>query len=169
MRSSASAFIVAATLVCGCQQMVTGAVEAEPVRPGEVAIELAGPGEAAIVVPVLINGQGPFSFVLDTGATITCLDQELAARLELPAATGMRGFGAGIGGSGAVSLVKIEMLEVGEAAARDLVACTLDLGAISAIGIEAEGLLGLNFLKPYRMTLDFQRAVLRLETPEGDR
>lgn len=159
--------IVLLLLAAGCQEVVAPPDEAEPVRPGEVAFELAGPGDAAILVPVRINGKGPFDFVLDTGATITCLDASLAKELELEPAEGIRGIGAGIGGAGNVSIVRIDTIEVGEAAARDLLACTVDLGAIGDVGIEARGLLGLNFLKPFRMTLDFERNALILEEPSA--
>ncbi|HEU0076709.1 MAG TPA: hypothetical protein VFQ76_03610 [Longimicrobiaceae bacterium] len=36
---------------------------------------------AAIIVPVFVNGVGPFDFVLDTGATFTCLEPMLSRRL----------------------------------------------------------------------------------------
>jgi predicted aspartyl protease len=34
--------------------------------------------------PVFIQGQGPFRFVIDTGASVSIIDPELAARLQLP-------------------------------------------------------------------------------------
>lgn len=154
-------------LAARCEQLATQAVEAEAIRPGEVAFDLAGQGEAAIVVPVRINGEGPFSFVLDTGATLTCLDRQLSERLGLEPAAGMRGIAGGVGSIGAVDLVRIDRIEVGEAAATDLVACALDLSAIGDVGIEAEGLLGLNFLRGFHVAIDFERSVLTLETAES--
>ncbi len=52
--------------------------------PGEVSFKLAGANEAALIVPVKINGKGPYDFVLDTGATFTCVDRKLAEELTLP-------------------------------------------------------------------------------------
>jgi predicted aspartyl protease len=46
------------------------------------------PNDAAIMVQVKINGQGPYDFVLDTGATFTCLDNDLADQLKLPRVEG---------------------------------------------------------------------------------
>src|SRR5215470_6495405 len=43
-------------------------------------------GESIIVVPVTINGAGPFDFMLDTGTTDTLIDRKLAEELHLPAA-----------------------------------------------------------------------------------
>lgn len=132
---------------------------------GEIAFDLAGPGDAAIIVPVFINGQGPFRFVLDTGATFTCLDPALSRRLALPERRGSLGVGAGIGGAGPVRLVRIDSLRLGGAGAEDLTACEVDLGHTAQVGIELDGLLGLNFLKPFRVTLDFEREVLTLREP----
>lgn len=132
---------------------------------GEVAFEWAGPGGAALVLPVHVNGEGPFDFVLDTGATLTCLDQSLVERLGLPEARGRVGFGAGVGGSGAMRLVAIDSLRVGAAEAADLTGCALDLPQAEALGIEFQGLLGLNFLRSFRLSLDFERQVVRFQEP----
>lgn len=40
-------------------------------------------GSAIIVAGVCLEGQGPFSFIVDTGASITAIDPILAARLRL--------------------------------------------------------------------------------------
>ena len=39
-----------------------------------------------IVVPVTINGAGPFDFLVDTGSTDTIIDRKLAEELHLPSA-----------------------------------------------------------------------------------
>ena len=39
-----------------------------------------------VLVPVMVNGTGPYSFLLDTGATSTMLSPALASRLRLSAA-----------------------------------------------------------------------------------
>jgi len=62
-------------------------------EPGDVPFELAPPNDAAIIVPVKINGHGPFKFVLDTGATFTCIDQKLVDQLKLPEWRGQFGIG----------------------------------------------------------------------------
>jgi predicted aspartyl protease len=129
---------------------------------GEVAFELAGPGGAALTVPVHVNGSGPYRFVLDTGATLTCVNSRVAAELELPEQRGMTGMGAGVASSGRMRLVRVDSLRVGGAAAAGLTACELDLAHVEALGIEIDGLLGLNFLREYRVTLDFEREVLIL-------
>jgi len=70
-----------------------------------VALALAGPAQARslesaaggrtpmrvvagrlLIVPVTLNGAGPFPFLLDTGATCSVVDEALADRLRLPRA-----------------------------------------------------------------------------------
>ena len=110
---------------------------------GEMAFELAGPNGAALMVPVHVNGEGPFRFVLDTGATITCVE-----------------------GTTRMRLVRLDSLRVGGARAEGITACALDLAHTAAIGVEIEGLLGLDFLRSYRVTLDFDRQVLLLQAAD---
>jgi hypothetical protein len=42
--------------------------------------------DSMMIVPVTINGSGPFDFMLDTGNTKTLIDQRLAEELHLPSA-----------------------------------------------------------------------------------
>jgi predicted aspartyl protease len=132
---------------------------------GEVAFRLAGPNEAALLVPVHLNGEGPFDFVLDTGATMTCVSQQTAEELELPRQRGAVGVGVGIGGAGRVGFVRLDSLRLGAARALDMSACLLDLEHMAAFGTPIHGLLGLNFLRSFRVTLDFERNVLILVEP----
>lgn len=169
-RSAATALLVASL---ACVQTGTGTPERVEVSSqggaegAGVAFELAGPGEAAVLVPVHVDGEGPFQLVVDTGATLTCLDRELVERLDLPDARGQRGVGFGIGGDGGgrMRLVEVESLRVGDATAEGLTACTVDLSAIRGAGIPAEGLLGLDFLRSFRVTFDFEARRLLLEPP----
>lgn len=129
----------------------------------EVSFDLAGPGGAAILVPVHVNDRGPFQFVLDTGATMTCVAETLADSLQLPEQRGRAGLGASVESTGRLRLVSVDSLRVGEVRATGLSACTLDLTSLQQAGLNADGLLGLNFLRSFRMTLDFDRSIVRFE------
>lgn len=166
MRRAAGAAVLLAFVGC----VETGAPDRTEVTAdtGEtgVPIRLAGPGGAALLVPVRINGRGPYDFVLDTGATLTCVDAALADSLGLPGATGQRGIGAGIQGRpGSMRLVEIDSLSIGNARAEGLTGCALDLAQIRSMGIETRGLVGLNFLTSFRVTLDFAADRLILTRP----
>lgn len=158
--------LTVAALLGGCEVGAPARVEAPAdTAAGEIGFRMAGRNAAAILVPVHINGEGPFDFVLDTGATLTCIERETAARLALPEQRGALGVGVGIGGGGRVDLVRVDSLRVGEARAVGMTACVLDLQQFAAIGTPIDGLLGLNFLRSFRMTLDFERNVLFLTEP----
>jgi predicted aspartyl protease len=159
--------VLAALVMAGCPD--TGApAHVEIEGNGEatgVTFELAGPGGAALMVPVHLNGTGPYGFVLDTGATMTCVDVALSDRLGIPDAAG-RGVGVGIGQEpGALRLIAIDSVRVGGAMAAGLTGCALNLEQFREMGLEVEGLLGLNFLQQFRVTLDFERNQLSLERP----
>lgn len=161
----ASALLSAWT--AGCAEVGRPSESSAPpdTTSGGIAFKLVGPGGAALVVPAYINGKGPIDLILDTGATLTCVDTSLVRALALPERRAMIGTAVGIGGGGLVRIVGVDSLRVGAASARDLTACSMNLGALGAIGPEVRGLLGLNFLRSFRVTLDFERKVLHLTQP----
>ena len=133
--------------------------------PGEVPFELAAPNDAAIIVPVKINGRGPFKFVLDTGATFTCIDQKLVDQLKLPEWRGQFGVGVLMPTEGNIKLVSVDTLEVGNVKATDMKACATEFSHLQTGGLDARGLVGLNFLKSFRVSIDFKKKILHLEKP----
>jgi predicted aspartyl protease len=130
----------------------------------EISFRLS-PRASAILVSAYVNGKGPVDLILDTGSTLTCLDDSLTRELKLPRRLGSVGVGAGVGMSGPVQLLKVDSLRVGAAAASNITVCALDLGALQRVSPGARGLLGLNFLKSFRVNIDFQRRVLQLTAP----
>jgi predicted aspartyl protease len=168
MKTAIAAVLFAASVVftlTGCETEVRPAAVVVPAdsAAGEVDFRLTGPGGAAMLVPVHINGEGPFEFVLDTGATIMCLDERLIERLSVPVDTRRSGIGAGIRGTGQIQLVRLDSVRIGAAQANELSACVLDLAHTQALGIEFDGLIGLNFLREFRVTIDFARNVMILQ------
>lgn len=166
MRRLSTVLLLAPVLACSDIGGSASASAPADTAAGEVSFRLAGPGGAAMVVPAYINGEGPYDLILDTGATLTCLDASLVAELSLPERRAVRGTAVGIGGSGRVQIVAVDSLRVGNASTSGLSACALDLQALRTIGEEVRGLLGLDFLKSYRVTMDFEREVLVLTRAE---
>src|SRR5438309_3945575 len=161
-------FLVVLLLVawsgCGIPAPKDFGVPAET-APGEVNFELAPPNDAAIIVPVKINGQGPYKFVLDTGATFTCIDQKLVDELKLPEWRGQFGVGVLAPTEGAVKLVSIDTFEVGNTKATAMKACAIEFSRLQTGGLDARGLVGLNFLKSFQVKIDFKKRVLLLDKP----
>lgn len=160
-------FMGAYILIAACDSAVPGRVEAPAdSAAGEIAFELAGPNEAALVVPVEINAREAVDFVLDTGATLTCIDVSLARELGLPDQNAVGGVAIGALTAGRIETVHIDTLRVGNAAVFDISACKLDLASLRA-AFGAQGLLGLNFLKSFDVAIDFERKVVTLRDPQG--
>lgn len=161
-----SRLVLVLLLLSACDRMAPERVDIPAdSAAGEVPFELAGSGGAALVVSVHVNGNGPHQFILDTGATITCVDEGLASTLQLPDVRGVIGTASGIGGQGQLRLVSIDSLAIGGVRAHDLQACVVDLRHLDGMGLDLDGLIGLNVLKEFRVTLDFQRNIVTLGAP----
>lgn len=80
-----------------------------------VKILHGGGGAAMILVPVTIEGHGPYDFALDTGAGITLIDTQLADELQLQV-TGDSAPVSGVGGTQDITPVHIESWKTGKVA-----------------------------------------------------
>lgn len=164
MRLKTPFVLVAALVAVGCEGAMPGRVSVQAdTAAGEVPLRMAGRGSAVLMVAAHINGTGPYNLVLDTGATLTCVDEQLARELQLPRKTGAVGVGAGVGGSGSVELVQVDSVRLGGSTVRNLTACVLDLRHLRDLGAGGvSGLLGLNFLTVFHVTLDFEQRLMTL-------
>lgn len=136
---------------CAQAQAPAPGPEAAPV-PASVVLGLVLPG---MTVPVMINGQGPFQFAIDSGSTTTLISEELAERLQLPQGKTVRVHA--MGGTARIRTVKIANIEVSANKQSDL-----ELVAVSRDNLEADGLVGLNLLKKQRITMDFRERTIRI-------
>jgi len=118
-----------------------------------------------IIVPVTINGSGPYDFVLDTGSNNTMLDQKLADELALP--HGSERISVGVMGSVTMSAVYANSLSIAGAtvAGKDLFLFT----SADAKGLprKVRGVLGEDFLQNFDVLLDYRHQVLQLESGLG--
>ncbi|MBV9959315.1 MAG: aspartyl protease family protein [Acidobacteria bacterium] len=135
----------------------------------EVSFRLAGGAQPLILLTVRAGGAGPFEFILDTGAGTSLITPELARQLNVAETAHKDGVGAG--GRVRVALGRLASLEVGAARVEDLeVAITDELQRIGlAVGAKIDGDVGYNFLKNFRVTIDYARYMLRLDqATEGE-
>ncbi len=130
---------------------------------GAIPFRLAHPSKPLIVVPAFLNGQGPFDIAVDTGASSTTLSLELAQSLGLP----LESITDITGGGGKVRAWKsqVESLAIGSAKREALGVAVSDfLKPLSqAIGVELHGIAGYNFLRHFRVTVDYPAELLGLD------
>jgi len=139
---------------------------AATISPGSAKIKfrLAGGAQPLILVPIHVNDRGPFDFILDTGAGTSLLASDLAKQLELKTISSKEGQSAG--GKVSVSLAKVS-LAAGEAKLGDVDIGIVDLSHIGkTIGARIDGDLGYNFLKYFRVTIDYRDCEIRFDDPK---
>ena len=130
---------------------------------GGVPFRLADEEKPLVLVAVRLGEQGPFQFALDTGASMTVVSPEVA-----------RGLGAGdrrpakmLGGGGRVAGLSgaVARVRVGEQDGREVgVVIGPFLGPLSeVVGTRLDGILGYNFLRRFRVTIDYPARHLVLE------
>jgi predicted aspartyl protease len=117
--------------------------------------------ERLVIVPVRVNGEGPFDFLLDTGTTTTLVTTELAARLSLRAADRLTLVTAA--GERAAPRVRLTRLALGGREARDVEALALELDAVRRLDGRVAGVLGQNFLRHFNYALDYARRQIEFD------
>jgi predicted aspartyl protease len=131
-----------------------------------VKFHLAGGAQPLILLPVSVNGQGPFEFILDTGAGTSLLSPELAQKIGAKIIGAKEGQSAG--GKVSVSLAKVDSLAVGETRRDDVDVGIVDLSHIGkTIGAKIDGDLGYNFFDRFQITIDYSNCEIRFDDPKG--
>lgn len=131
----------------------------------KVKFRLAGGAQPLILLPVEVNGEGPFDFILDTGAGTSLLSSQLGEKLGIKIIGSKEGQSAG--GAVSVSLAKVDSLGVGSARLEDVDVGLVDLSHIGkTVGAQIDGDLGYNFLKHFRITLDYRANEIRFDDPK---
>ena len=119
-------------------------------------IKTASDGYDRLTVPVRIGKDGPYDFLIDTGAERTVLARGLAERLGL-VPTG-RATLIGVAGSLAVDLVDVAEVRLGSRSFYDLSAPLLEGSHIGA-----DGIIGLDGLRNRRVLIDFKRNLIAVD------
>ncbi len=108
-----------------------------------------------MTAPIEVNGQGPFAFVVDTGANQSVISEELATLLGLtPGPMEPLNGVAGV----QMTATTTAKLSVGDRQDTDVLLSILPSAAIGGLGM-----LGLDRLEEQRLTLDFRNQRLRIE------
>lgn len=113
-----------------------------------------------MLAPVTINGQGPYQFLIDTGANTSCISRDLAERLMLAATEPTRVHT--VVGVRERPGVMIDRLQVGERSRRRVRAAALPLSK------EIDGVLGVDWLDGQRLEIGFRGKSLAITRSKND-
>jgi predicted aspartyl protease len=102
-----------------------------------------------ITIPIHIDGNGPYDFIVDTGSQRTVVSRELANRLALAPDKPVQVLS--MTGLGDAATVKVPNLSFGSSSLSDIQA-----PVFSGAALGAPGLLGLDGLHRKRLVLDFR-------------
>ncbi len=108
-----------------------------------------------MTAPVMIDGKGPFDFIVDTGANRSIISDELAAELMLPAGRITKVHG--IVGERLVPTVRLQRFGIGAREAKNLSMATLPARHLGGLG-----LLGVDGLKNQRIVFDLPGSRLQI-------
>lgn len=118
-------------------------------------------GQVLAFVPVTIQGEGPFSFALDTGASQTLIDRQVVDQLDLPV-VGQPQQVIGITGTTDARTVRVEEWSIGEVPLPPSVLADVNLPGAGRAS-QLQGLLGSDVLSSFgTITIDYegQRLIL---------
>ena len=135
----------------------------EPSLQTYVPLRLARADRPVLLVDVLVNTQETYQFIVDTGASQTVVSPELARRMSIRETNGDSLIG--VGGATSSSVGVLRSLSIGEATLRNVQVISVDIfSALSqAIGTKFDGILGFNFLRKFKLEIDYPHERLRLE------
>jgi len=164
-----------ATMIAGGGALTVGwpSAAAQPLAPAtaefvaqveepETQVDTGGNPFRELTAPVSINGQGPFPFLIDTGANVSCVSRKLADALALGPARPHRVHT--IVGVQTRPAVMIGHLQVGDRNRRDVRAPALPIKPP-----EIGGVLGVDWLKGQRLVLNIKQRKLEITRSSTDR
>ncbi|MEZ5970426.1 MAG: retropepsin-like aspartic protease [Hyphomonadaceae bacterium] len=109
-----------------------------------------------VVAPVTVNGEGPFRFIVDTGANRSALSDQLATRL------GLTPFGTdnvhSVHGVSVAPIVNVRQIQYGDVSLNAEALPMLSGGVLAG----EQGLLGVDGMSGRRLRMDFERNCIEI-------
>jgi len=162
-RRQALALLAAGAAVLPAQALAEPTIEApdEEMDGPHTDLKTRDDRNDHMLAPVGINGQGPFNFLLDTGANASVVSHRLAQKLALTA--GPPALVHTVVGVRERPCVVLDQLTVGPRQRRKVRAAALPIR-----GSEVDGVLGVDWLKGQRLVLDFKANRLEITKSKED-
>jgi hypothetical protein len=127
-------------------------------KTGAPVVKLKIVNGSPVVDDVYLNGQGPYRFLVDTGAETNLLETKLARKLGIEATFQTKLITAA--GTSAAEGTKVGRVSLGPAEAADQPFLFTGLDGVHASAPEIRGILGQPFLAHFDYTLDFEHREL---------
>jgi hypothetical protein len=134
-------------------------------KGGEESIQFLSPDGYAMVVPVLVNGSGPYKFLFDTGSTDTVLDQHIVQCLGL--STMARTTAVEITGTIPMTVTVINEIEFGPVRTGPLTVIVDSLSALKGLDPRIHGILGEDVLSQMDYLIDNDERLIEPD-PRGE-
>ena len=112
--------------------------------------------ETRLTVQVLVNGSGPYNFIVDSGADTSVVGLRIAPSLQLP--LGTPAILNSMTARNIVDRVKVEHLTLGPSVIRDL-----QLPALRESDVGGDGMIGIDALVEQRLMMDFENRSIKVE------
>jgi len=127
---------------------------ASPPVTGASTVQFKLLHDVFVVIPVYVNGTGPFDFLLDTGTNTSVIDPELAHALSLKPVD--RLLITTPNDTTAVPRAWLDKVAIGGKRVDNLEVVITDLKNICQVAPKARGVVGQNFLRSVNYLLDYQ-------------
>lgn len=138
------------------QGLETQAIAPDVADPATEILDLDSDRARRFTVPVMIEGAGPFNFMIDTGSQATAVTHQINQDLTLtPSGTATL---VGMASRRPVDLVEVETMTFGTHTVHDLISPVLDARNVGAYGI-----LGLDSLQDFRVLIDFRDETIAVQ------
>ncbi|GAA4050399.1 aspartyl protease family protein [Parerythrobacter jejuensis] len=145
----AGAFLVAAPLQADEAAITPQATPAPDAQEDADVIQARQDRYERLTVPVTIDGEGPYRFMIDTGSQATVVTRRISDVVHMPSLG--RATLVAMGSRREVEMVQLNGLEFAGRLFDNLEAPLLDAGNIGA-----DGILGLDSLQDLRVLIDFR-------------
>ena len=132
---------------------------AEPVASVPYRVDYTG----WFTIEVSVNGEGPYDFIIDTGATQSLVFQNLADEMTFPPTGGPDQTVLGLAAAGAFPPYFIGELEVGAARFDKLISVILPDWPVED---RPQGVIGLDFLRNYVVVFDAEAGLIHFYSPD---
>lgn len=112
--------------------------------------------ETRLTVQVLVNGRGPYNFIVDSGADTSVVGLRIARGLKLP--LGTPAILNAMTSRNLVDRVRVERLTLGTSTFSNL-----HLPALEEGDLGGEGMIGIDALVEQRLMMDFEKRFIKVE------